>query len=128
MHTLRDSIPNEPHSYHHVKDNMKLPKTKYEPTMLNGEPHGIPYRKTIRVLAPGTFAHPEWLPHPFPQGVDIWDIGGWDEGLYANCIIRDVPVSCLMGITYDTLPASNSISGALTFGEPRDFIVYVQAN
>jgi hypothetical protein len=114
--------------YHIVHDNMKLPKTKYEPSIGNGIPHGIPYSMPIRVLVPGTLDHPEWLEHPWPDVPDNLSMGCSDGGVYANVVIPDVPISSARRLFYDTALAGNNAppiwASAVTGA--RDWVGYVQ--
>jgi len=86
---------------------MKLPRTKYEPTIENGTPHGTP-RMDVRVLAPGTYGgehtaqyNSNGLNRPWPEPL-TW--GHADLGYYAPITIRNVPLICIMRDTsYDII-------------------------
>lgn len=88
---------------------MKLPKTRYEPTIENGVPHGVPYTMDINVI----------FPTPYSQAVlDAYininlDIGNVAAAKlhhsttlpYSAVTIPRVPISSVRALSFDVAPA-----------------------
>lgn len=88
---------------------MKLPRTRYEPTISNGEPHGTPYTMSVRCWVHGAYGpvHAGYqvdrgLNKPWPEPI-TW--GPADNAHTVPVIIPKVPVSSVMAVSYDNQPA-----------------------
>lgn len=87
---------------------MKLPKTKFEPTIENGQAHGIPYTTELCCLFP--------TPHS-AQGLSWYQNKGVNVGNvlaarlhhvsyapYSPVVIPNVPIACIRALSYDVCP------------------------
>lgn len=88
-----------------IKDSMKPPRTRYEPTLFNLKPSRTPYTMDIRVLAPGTYgvqhtlaAQNNGIVRPWPEPLKY---GPCDSMNYVPIVIPDVPLSSIMRQRYD---------------------------
>jgi len=88
---------------------MKLPRTKYEPTIANGDKRGLP-GMAIRVLVSGSYG-PVHTAARAVKGFNVpvlesltWPV--MDSETYVPVIIPNVPFSSIAALSYDSTPYS----------------------
>jgi hypothetical protein len=111
---------------------MKLPRTKLEPSISNGTPHGTPYTMSVRCVVHGTYQATaaadqvlRGLNRPWPEPL-TWPT--FDQMYATSVVIPKVPISSVMQVSYDntTIPAGAPafLTPAL-MSELKDFVVAV---